>query len=319
VEILVIELAVKMHFVMWEIIKQFALVQLVIWDHHSHNVQEFTIQFKDQNAHMIVNVPTTKLALINDVKIHASHHQMFVHKMQNVEFHIIDQHAHVDRDSLEMLNSLVMNLDVDRIVNVRQLKLVWIVNVQIHADTHNVEEMQSANRTTITNHVVTASKDIAEIHWFHAKDLNARRTMIVLTSWLARMKNVSIHVNVHHQHNVQLEIMCHHVNVQQDTLETHNNLVQLFQFNKIHNADKMLIVQVNMLASTVSVRILAMKPNLARQMQSVQSSILFPWEQWFVHALKDTSVMLKKNVDQVRNHVHQTRFSINIIKNQIFF
>jgi hypothetical protein len=124
VEIHVTELVEKMHFAMLEIIKQFVHVQLDIWDHHFHNVQEFMIQFQNLNVHMIVSVQMIKHVTIKDVKILASLHQMFVLKMLNVVFHIIDQLVHVDLDLPEMHNLHVMNLDVDQTVNVRQLKLV---------------------------------------------------------------------------------------------------------------------------------------------------------------------------------------------------
>jgi hypothetical protein len=99
--------------------------------------------------------------------------------------------------------------------------------------------------------------------------------MIVHTFWLVPMRNVLIHVNALHQLNVLLEIMCHLVNVQPDTQETLNNHVQLYQFKLTHNAVKMPIVQVNMLASMVFVRILVMRQNHVQQMQFVLLSILF--------------------------------------------
>lgn len=92
-------------------INQFALVHHTMLDHHMYSVSyEEMNQFSHvQNVKVTPIVQTTKLVSMNDAKIHV-HKAEFVLKMQFAMFKHIDLCAHVQRDSLEMLNLLVMKV-----------------------------------------------------------------------------------------------------------------------------------------------------------------------------------------------------------------
>lgn len=139
-----------MQFVMQSIINQFAHVHQTMSVRHMYNV----VCHLMNHIQCVQNVKATpiarmiKLVSTKNARIHV-HLGEFVPIMLFVMFKLIDHCACVKKDSLEMLNLLVMKLVAVPITIVQQHMLASIAIALMCATKFNVDEVQFVDRITV--------------------------------------------------------------------------------------------------------------------------------------------------------------------------